>query len=80
MDLRDGTSQIGLRLNLKGGRAHLSLEPPRPTDRIMSFMGRTLLIVDPHDFDRLERARLAIERGPNGKTLTIEPNISEKAG
>ena len=27
-DLREGTSQVGLRLNLREGRAHLSLESP----------------------------------------------------
>ena len=79
MDLRDGTSQVGLRLNLKEGGAHLSLEPPRPTDKVMSFMGRTLLIVDRGDFSRLARTRLTIERGPNGKTLSMEPINTEEA-
>lgn len=78
-DLRDAASQVGMRLNLRGGRAHLSLEAPRPADRIMSFMGRTLLIVDPRDFARLAKTRLTIERGLNGKTLTMEPNVPEKA-
>ena len=79
MDLRQGTSQVGLRLNLRQGGAHLSLESPRPTDRVMSFMGRTLLIIDRKDFSRLERTRLTVERGPGGKTLSMEPITPEKA-
>ncbi len=78
LDLREGTSQLGLRLNLTQTGAHLSLESPRSTDRVMSFMGRTLLIVDSEDFIHLERTRLTVEPGPKGKTLSMEPNIPVK--
>ncbi len=78
-ELRHTATRVGLRLNLRAGRAHLSLETPRPTDRVMSFMGRTLLIVDPRDFARLERTRLTVERRLDGKTLSMEPNVPEKA-
>ena len=78
-ELRKGATRVGLRLNLTRSGAHLSLESPRPADRVMSFMGRTLLIVDPADYSRLERTRLTVERGPNGKTLSIEPNRAEQA-
>lgn len=78
-DLRQSATQVGLRLNLKEGGAHLSLESPRPTDEVMSFMGRTLLIIDRADFSRLESARLVVDRKVNGKTLSMEPNTSKKA-
>ena len=77
-DLREATSQVGMRLNLRQGKAHLTLEAPRPADRVMSFMGRTLLILDPRDFARLASTRLTIERGLNGKTLTMEPKPPEE--
>ena len=76
---RKDTPEFGMRLNLRQGGAHLSLEAPRPTDRVMSFMGRTLLIVDHKDFSRLESTRLMVDRGLRGKTLYMEPNISGKA-
>lgn len=78
-ELRQGATRVGLRLNLTRSGAHLSVASPRPADQVMSFMGRTLLIVDPADFSRLERTRLTVERGPNGKTLSMEPNHAEQA-
>lgn len=78
-ELRQGTTRVGLRLNIGRGGAHLTLASPRPVDQVMSFMGRTLLIVDPADFSRLERTRLTVERGPNGKTLSMEPNHLKQA-
>lgn len=79
MGAREGMQQVGLRLNLRQGGAHLSLEAPRPTDQVMSFMGRTLLIIDRKDYSRLVSTRLVVERGPNGKSLSMEPATLEKA-
>lgn len=78
-ELRKGATRVGLRLNLLPGSAHLSLAFPRSTDRVISFMGRPLLIVDPGDFSALERTRLTVKQGPNGDTLSMEPYSSEQA-
>ncbi len=77
-ELRRGTRRIGLRLNLSRGSAYLSLAFPRSTDRVLTFMGRPLLIVDPEDISRLERTRLTVKRGPNGDTLSMEPDVPEE--
>ncbi len=78
-ELRRGATRVGLRLNLHPGRAHLSLAFPRSTDRVMTFNGRPLLIVDPEDFPLLDSACLTVKEGPSGTTLTLEPHASESA-
>lgn len=78
-ELRRGTARIGLRLNLMRGSAHLSLAFPRSTDRVISFMGRPLLIVDPGDLSSLESTRLTVKHGPNGNMLSVEPYSPEQA-
>ncbi|MHB0870361.1 MAG: hypothetical protein ACYC66_09800 [Chloroflexota bacterium] len=77
-ELRRGTRRVGLRLHLQRSSAHLSLAFPRSDDRVVTFMGRPLLILDPGDFSRLERTRLTVKPGPNGNTLSIEPDSSEQ--
>lgn len=77
-ELRRGATRVGLRLNLQRGRAHLSLAFPRPTDQVMTFMGRPLLILDPVDYCRLDQARLTVTRGPNGDTLSMVPRSLEQ--
>jgi hypothetical protein len=77
-ELRKGTTRVGLRLIFKPNGAHLSLSFPRPVDQVMTFMGRTLLIVDPGDFSRLDRTRLTVEQGVNGKSLSMKPSIPER--
>jgi hypothetical protein len=77
-ELRRSTSRVGLRLKFTPGGAHLSLAFPRPVDQVISFMGRTLLIVGPEDATRLEKARLTVERGLSGKTLSMQPKSPEQ--
>lgn len=78
-ELRRGTTRVGLRLNLERGRAYLSLAFPRSTDRVVTFMGKPLLIVDPGDFSRLEQTRLTVRPGPGGSVLSMEPSVQEQA-
>lgn len=78
-ELRRTATRVGLRLNFGRGGAYLSLACPRPTDQVISFMGRTLLIIVPGDFSRLERARLTVEREPEGNRLSLEPNSPKQA-
>ncbi len=78
-ELRKGAARVGLRLNLLRSSAHLSLAFPRSTDRVITFMGRPLLIMDPDDFSALDQTRLTVRRGPNGDTLSMEPYSSEQA-
>ncbi len=77
-ELRRGTRRVGLRLHIQRSSAHLSLAFPRSDDRVVTFMGRPLLILDPEDFSRLERTRLTVKPGPNGNTLSIEPDSPEQ--
>jgi hypothetical protein len=76
-ELRRGTSTVGLRLNFKQGGANLSLAFPRPTDTIMSFMGRALLIIDLMDLPRLDDICLSVQQGPRGCTLSMVPRTTE---
>jgi hypothetical protein len=78
-ELRRGPTRIGLRLNFHKGGAYLSLAFPRPTDSVVTFMNRPLLIVGPEEFSRLERTRLTIQYGPGGGSLSVEPCASPQA-
>ncbi|MGI5837886.1 MAG: hypothetical protein ACOX87_15530 [Chloroflexota bacterium] len=78
-ELRRGATRVGLRLNLERSRAYLSLAFPRSTDRVVTFMGRPLLIIDPEDLSRLEQTRLTVRTGPNGDMLSMEPTSQEQA-
>lgn len=78
-ELRRGATRVGLRLNLERDRAYLSLAFPRATDRVVTFMGRPLLIVDPEDYCRLEQTRLTVRTGPSGTVLSMEPAGDEQA-
>ncbi len=72
-DLRRGTNRVGLRLNINQSGAFLSLAFPRPSDQVVSFMGRPVLIVDQASLPRLEGARLTVEQGPDGRMLSMVP-------
>ncbi len=78
-ELRRGATRVGLRLHLERGRAYLSLAFPRSTDRVVTFMGRPLLIVDPEDLCRLEQTRLTVRTSPSGDVLSMEPVAQEQA-
>lgn len=78
-ELRRGTTRIGLRLNFHRGGAYLSLAFPRSTDWVMTFMDRPLLIVGPEESSRLERTRLTVQQGPDGRALSVEPCIPPPA-
>ncbi len=78
-DLRRGGSNIGLRLTFTNGGAHLSLAFPRPTDQVISFMGRPLVMVDRLDFSRLDGISLTVQQGPSGRTLSMVPRTSDLA-
>ena len=78
-ELRRGNTRIALRLNIQRGKAYLSLAFPRPADRVMTFMGRPLLIVAPEDYSRLERIKLTVKQGPGGNFLSLEPNVPEQS-
>ena len=78
-ELRRGTSRAGLRLNFKQGSAHLSLGFPRPTDQVMTFMGRPLLIIDRLDLSRLDGVCLSVRQGPDGRMLSMVPRAPDRA-
>ncbi len=77
-ELRRGPSKAALRLNFQRGGAHLSLAFPRPTDRVVSFAGRPLLIVDRADLSRLDGICLSVQQGPDGRTLSMVPRTSDQ--
>ncbi len=79
-ELRRGSCKAGLRLTFNQGGAHLSLAFPRPTDRVMSFMGRPVLIIDRVDLSRLDDTCLQVQQGPAGRTLSMVPRASEVVG
>ncbi len=76
-ELRRGPCKAGLRLNFQRGGAHLSLAFPRPTDRVMSFAGRPLLIIDSTDLSRLDGICLSVQQGPSGSKLSMVPRTSD---
>ncbi len=76
-DLRRRGSSVGLRLSFGQDSAHLSLAFPRPTDQVMSFMGRPLVIIDSLDFSRLDGVCLTMQQGPRGRALSMVPRTRE---
>lgn len=76
-DLKRGNSTVGLRLNFGRGGAYLSLAFPRTTDQVISYMGRSLLIVDHQDILRLDGICLTVQHGPAGTTLSMVPTVTD---
>lgn len=78
-DLRRSTQGVGLRLKFAQNRAYLSLAFPRTNDKVVSFMGRPLLIIDPADSPRLEGTCLTVQETSGRSTLSILPRTHSAA-
>ena len=71
-ELRRSRAQPGLKLLLQDRQAHLSLAFPSNGDEVVSYKGRTVLIIPAKDLDELAGARLLLRQNGNESLLSLE--------
>ena len=79
-ELRRRPIPPGLKLRIQKGGAHLSLCFPSEGDKIVSYQGKSVLIIAAKDLDELSGACFLVRRRGSEDRLTLERQQPEQVG